>query len=165
MLDVRELRKDPKIFEARLKTKIPEADLSLILSLDEKIRALKTEVEELKLKRNQSSKEIGYRKQRGEDISAFMAEMGALGQKISELDERAAKLEEKIHEELAVLPNLPMDDIPVSPSPKDNVLHQNGRRKAGLFLPLQKPRRAERKAPFFRLCPRSENLRFRLASL
>ena len=78
MLDIKELRKDPKAFEAKLKTKIPEIDISPILGLDEKIRALKTEAEELKSKRNQSSKEIGYRKQKGEDISAFMAEMGAM---------------------------------------------------------------------------------------
>jgi len=121
MLDIKELRKDPSAFEAKLKTKIPEVDIGPVIALDEKLRAIKTEVEELKSKRNQSSKEIGYRKQKGEDIAAFMAEMGALGDKIAVRDQEAARLESDIHEMLAVLPNLPMDDIPVSPSPKDNV--------------------------------------------
>ena len=121
MLDIKELRKDPKAFEAKLKTKIPEIDISPILNLDEKIRALKTEAEELKSKRNQSSKEIGYRKQKGEDITAFMAEMGALADQIAKHDQEASRLEAEILSLLSILPNLPMDDIPVSPSPKDNV--------------------------------------------
>ncbi len=121
MLDIKELRKDPKGFEARLKTKVSEIDLRPILTLDEKIRSLKTEAEELKSKRNHSSKEIGLRKQKGEEIAPFLAEMTALAEEIAARDQEAAKLEEKIDQMLSVLPNLPMDDIPVSPFPKDNV--------------------------------------------
>jgi seryl-tRNA synthetase len=121
MLDIKELRKDPKAFEAKLKTKFPEFDIAPVLSLDEKIRKLKTEAEELKSKRNLASKEIGYRKQKGEDINAFMAEMGKLADEIAGRDAQAVHFENQIHELLAVLPNLPMDDVPVSPSPKDNV--------------------------------------------
>jgi len=121
MLDIKELRKDPTAFEAKIKTKSPEIDISPILTLDERIRALKTEAEELKSKRNQSSKEIGYRKQKGEDIASFMAEMGALADQIAVRDQESAKLEADIQQMLSVLPNLPMDDIPISPSPKDNV--------------------------------------------
>ena len=82
MLDLKELRKDPKGVEARLKTKLAEADLSLILQLDERIRILKTEAEELKAKRNLASKEIGLKKQKGEDVSRFMAEMTTLADEI-----------------------------------------------------------------------------------
>lgn len=121
MLDIKELRKDPLAFEAKLKTKIPEIDLKPIIALDEKIRILKTEAEELKSQRNRSSKEIGYRKQKGEDITAFMEEMGVLADKISLRDQEAAELEAEIQKFLSALPNLPMDDIPISPSPKDNV--------------------------------------------
>ncbi|HSX38632.1 MAG TPA: serine--tRNA ligase [Chlamydiales bacterium] len=121
MLDIKELRKDPKIFAAKLKTKLPEVDLSSILELDEQIRSLKTEAEELKSKRNQSSKEIGYKKQKGEDISFFMEKMGDLAQEIALRDESCAKLETKIHSLLAALPNIPLDEVPVSLSPQDNV--------------------------------------------
>jgi len=121
MLDIKELRKDPKTFERKLKNKVPDANVSHLLSLDEKIRALKTEVEELKSKRNHSSKEIGMKKQKGEDVSSFMSEMTTLSDKISGMDQEVARVEEEFRYSLAVLPNLPMDDIPVSPSPKDNV--------------------------------------------
>lgn len=121
MLDLKELRKDPRGFEAKLKNKVPEVSLSPLLSLDEKLRALKTEVEELKSKKNHASKEIGQKKQKGEDISAFMQELSALGDQIHAGDQAIAQVERELEQTVAVLPNIPMDDVPVSPSPKDNV--------------------------------------------
>lgn len=121
MLDLKTLRKDPQGLEEKLKNKVPEVSLSPIIALDEKLRALKTDAEDLKSKKNSASKEIGAKKQKGEDISKFMAEMNALGEKIALRDQEIAKVEEELNYSVAVLPNVPMDDVPVSPSPKDNV--------------------------------------------
>lgn len=121
MLDLKELRKDPTGTEQKLKNKIGEVSLSPLLSLDEKIRALKTKAEELKAKQNNASKEIGQRKQRGEEIAPFMETLGSLAEEIRSLDVQAAELEAALQHELALLPNLPMSDVPISPSPKDNV--------------------------------------------
>lgn len=121
MLDIKEIRKDPKTLEQKLKNKVPETSLVPILELDERIRALKTEVEELKSQRNQSSKDIGMRKQKGEDVSPYMSGLSALSDKIAAKDHEVTKVEEELKGQLAVLPNVPMDDIPISPSPKDNV--------------------------------------------
>lgn len=121
MLDLKELRKDPRGVESKLKNKVAEVSLSPVLTLDEKLRALKTEAEDLKSKKNHASKEIGAKRQKGEDISHFMTEMHRLGEQITELDHAMAKVEEELQSSIAVLPNVPMDDVPVSPSPKDNV--------------------------------------------
>ncbi len=121
MLDIKELRKDPKTFEIKLKNKVPEANISHVMELDERIRALKTEVEELKSKRNNSSKEIGLKKQKGEDVSPYMRDLSTLSDTIAVRDQEVSKIEEELKYALSVLPNLPMDDIPISPSPKDNV--------------------------------------------
>lgn len=121
MLDLKNLRKNPQEIEKKLKNKIPEISLSPLLALDEKLRGLKTEVEELKSKRNTSSKEVGIRKQKGEEIAPFMAELSKLSDRIAQIDAEVTKLEAELQNELAALPNLPDDDIPISPSPKDNV--------------------------------------------
>ncbi len=121
MLDLKELRRDPTGTEEKLRNKVPDVSLGRILELDERLRALKTEVEELKSKKNHSSKEIGLRKQKGEDISTAMLEMSQLGERIAQGDGEIAQVEEELKHRIAVLPNLPMDDVPVSPSPKDNV--------------------------------------------
>jgi seryl-tRNA synthetase len=121
MLDVKELRKDPKGFETKLKNKVPEVNLIPLIELDERIRNLKTEVEEKKSQRNNASKEIGLKKQRGEDISSFMQEMASMADKIALHDRDISQLEKELEMQLSCLPNLPMDDVPISPSPKDNV--------------------------------------------
>lgn len=137
MLDLKELRKDPKALEEKLKNKVPEVSLSPLLRLDEKLRALKTEAEELKSKKNHASKEIGMKKQKGEDVSGVMVEMTSLGDKIAVLDQESAKVEAELQSFVAVLPNIPMDDIPISPSPKDNVCIKSWGEKTEFSFPFK----------------------------
>lgn len=127
MLDLKLLRKDPQTVEKKLKTKDPEASVSKILAMDEKIRHLKYDVERIKSKRNHLSKEIGDAKRQGQDVTALMDEVTGLGDKIKEIDEDLAKLEQEQNLELASLPNLPEDDVPLGPDAKANVcLHSWG---------------------------------------
>jgi seryl-tRNA synthetase len=121
MLDIKELRKDPKSFEKKLQNKIADVSLTPILALDERVRSLKTEVEDLKSKRNQSSKEIGMKKQKGEDVSPYLSDLSALSEAIAVRDRETNEVEEELRSALAILPNLPMEEIPISDSPKDNV--------------------------------------------
>lgn len=121
MLDMRLLRKDWKFVESKLQTKDSSIDLSLIMVLDEKIRDIKGQVEELKSSRNTLSKEIGEKKRKGEDSSSLMEQVSGLGDKISDLDRELKNLEEELNDKVSLLPNLPKDEIPVSPDPKDNV--------------------------------------------
>jgi seryl-tRNA synthetase len=137
MIDLKELRKDPQSLEQKLQTKVPEVSLSHLLSLDEKIRSLKTEVEELKAKKNAVSKTIGIKKQKGEDVSSVMEEMADLGDIISKKDQEIAKIDQKLHAQLSVLPNVPMDDVPVSPSPKDNVCIKEWGKKREFDFPFK----------------------------
>jgi seryl-tRNA synthetase len=58
-----------------------------------------------------------------------MKELATLGDTIAEKDKEITVLEEKLHGLLSVLPNFPMDDVPVSPSAADNkVLHMHGKK-------------------------------------
>jgi seryl-tRNA synthetase len=137
MLDIKELRKDPKGIEAKLKNKVPEVSLSPLLILDEKLRALKTRIEELKSKKNHASKEIGTKKQKGEDVSSVMTEMSTLGEEIAKGDAEITQIEQELNQFVAELPNIPMDDIPVSPSPKDNVCIKEWGQKKEFSFPFK----------------------------
>jgi len=137
MLDMKELRNDPIGFEAKLKSKIPDTNLSPILAIDKKIRSLKTIAEELKCKKNQASKEIGYKKQKNEDVSSEIAEIDSLGERIATLNEETVLLEEEIHQLLGMLPNLPMNDIPISPDPKCNVCIKTVGKKPTFSFPFK----------------------------
>jgi seryl-tRNA synthetase len=129
MLDMKLLRKESAMIEKKLKTKDPECNLGPILELDEKIRGIKAEVEELKSKRNHLSKEIGEKKRKGQDAASEMAEVSGMGEKISRFDHELTSLEEQINAALSCLPNIPMDEIKVSLDPKDNVCIKTFREK------------------------------------
>jgi seryl-tRNA synthetase len=122
MIDIRLIRKDPEYILRRLRTKVADADISKLLMLDETVRSKKTEVEALKAKRNDASDEIGQLKRAGHDVSGPVHEMSMIAEHIHQLDSEVTAIEAQITDELARLPNLPMEDIPVSPDPKDNVV-------------------------------------------
>jgi seryl-tRNA synthetase len=121
MIDIKLIRLSREAVEKKLKTKDPAIDLSPIVALDERIRVVKMNVEELKASRNHLSKEIGEKKRKKQDASELMQEVAGLGDKIAILDQELGVLEEELKQKLACLPNLPQDQIKVSPDPKDNV--------------------------------------------
>lgn len=137
MLDIKLLRKDPQGIEAKLKTKDPEIDLSLLLSLDEKIRQVIGEVEELQAKRNALSKEIGERKRKGEDVAEVMSQVAGLGDKVSTLNHERTELEKELTHKLACLPNIPSDAAKISPDPKDNVCIKSWGEKREFDFPFK----------------------------
>lgn len=121
MLDIRLIRANKNGIEQRLKTKDPEIDLTPLVELDEKIRIIKAQVEEIKATRNHLSKEIGEKKRAKADCSSLMQEVAGIGDKITFLDHELSTLESALNHNLSCLPNLPEEGIKVALDPKDNV--------------------------------------------
>ncbi len=122
MLDIRLIRKDKEGIEKQLKTKDPQIDLSSIYQLDNEIREGKTHIEQLKAKRNEISQMIGELKRSGKDATEPLNQVGKWAEEIHQGDHRIKELEECINEQLARLPNLPLDSIKISQDPKENVI-------------------------------------------
>lgn len=122
MLDIKLLRKDPKGVEAKLKTKDPSINLTVILDLDTRLRELKTKVENLKATRNEFSQKIGEMRRVKQDASEMVKEVASMADEIHQLDHQIQQVEEQFNYEFSKLPNLPMDDIKISHDPADNVI-------------------------------------------
>lgn len=122
MIDIKLIRKNRQEIEAKLKTKDPSIDLTHIFELDEKVRHIKTQVEQLKATRNEASQQIGNLKRQGKDASEILAQVARHADEIHALDQQLSPLEAEFTNEMAKLPNLPMDDIKISPTPQDNVV-------------------------------------------
>ncbi len=137
MLDIKLIRNDPKAVEKKLKTKVPEASLDDVVRFDDRIRDIKAKVEQLKARRNEASEIIGQKKRKGEDASKLVEEMGSLGHEIHALDHELQQLEPKFIDALARLPNLPFDDILVSPNPQDNVVVKSWGKKPEFSYPFK----------------------------
>lgn len=137
MLDIRLIRKDRTSIEAKLKTKDPLIDLAHICQIDQQIREDKTDVENLKAKRNEYSQKIGELKRAGQDTSELLSQVAQFAEEIHQLDHRLKQMEEEFNQELARLPNLPMDDIKISQDPKENVVIKEVGQKPSFSFPFK----------------------------
>ena len=120
MIDLATLRREREWFEERLRSRGSTLDLSRFDEIDTERRRKITEVEALKRKRNETSKEIGKRKAKGEDISAIAAEMKKLSATIKELEEKVKELDQQLYDFLALIPNPPHESVPIGEGEEDN---------------------------------------------
>jgi seryl-tRNA synthetase len=121
MLDLKFVRQNPDLIRQTLKNKNVNVDLDRLLALDVERRQNLTEVEQLKARRNEVSKQVGMLKKQGQDASAIIAEMGQLGDRIKELDERERAIDAELTDLLYQLPQIPDPDVPVGHDENDNV--------------------------------------------
>ena len=106
MLDIKFVRSNPDAVVAGMKKRGMDLDLAPFLALDEKRRALLTEVEQLKNMRNTVSKEIGKMKKNGENADELVAKMGKVGEDIKALDQQVAEVDAKMEEIILSIPNI-----------------------------------------------------------
>ncbi len=121
MLDIKLIRENPEEIIRRLQTR--GADFLVIrdiLKWDEERRLLLTEVEVKKNFRNEASKRIGLLKREGRDTSDIMREVADTNDKIVELDNKVAIIEDKIQKIMTILPNVPRETVKVGTSDADN---------------------------------------------
>lgn len=120
MLDLRFVRSNPDIIRQTLINKGVTVDLDRILALDVERRQLLAEVEQLKARRNEVSKQVGVLKKQGQDASAIIAEMGSIGDRIKELDDRGRRVEDELKDLMYQLPNVPAPDVPIGKDESGN---------------------------------------------
>jgi seryl-tRNA synthetase len=115
------LRDDPEKVRQALANR--NADLSMLDAwqrLDGERRAELVEIEELKRRRNEASREIGKIKQQKGDATAAIAETGQLKARIEELEGRLAAIEPELSAIELSIPNLPHESVPVGHGEADN---------------------------------------------
>jgi seryl-tRNA synthetase len=120
MLDIHFVRDHPEAVLEGLAKRGEGTRVDELLSLDARRRALLTEMEAMKRRRNESSKEIGRIMKAKGNATALRDEMKALGEKVTELESRVSEAEAALEELLVRLPNLPHASVPIGRSAEDN---------------------------------------------
>jgi seryl-tRNA synthetase len=120
MLNLQLIRDDPDLVRAAARSKNVDLDLDALLALDGEVRALKTEIDELRRQRNEIS--AGFK-------SAPPEERAALGARAKEMGARAGEAEKGLGEKQAALdalmlrlPNIPWEGAPVGPDESFNTV-------------------------------------------
>ncbi|MEJ1968897.1 MAG: serine--tRNA ligase [Rhizomicrobium sp.] len=126
MHDIRSIRDNADAFVAGLERRGGSEWGALVLDLrktDEELRTLLTELQARQARRNEASKLIGQAKAKKDEAgaAALMAEVAGLKDAIQQGEQRQRTLEAELKAKLAVLPNIPADDVPQGAGEDDNV--------------------------------------------
>jgi seryl-tRNA synthetase len=133
MLDIKFIRENPDVVREALQNRHSDDSIDDILVLDERRRGLIVEVEALKARRNDVSKEIGRTK---EKPPALLKEMRQIGDRIKALDEQVASIEKDLNDRLLRIPNIQHSSVPIGAGSEDNkTIRQWGEQRKFDFEP------------------------------
>jgi seryl-tRNA synthetase len=136
VLDLKAIRSDPERVKAALARRGAAKQVDELLALDARRRELLPEVEDAQAERKTLSKQIGERKQAGEEAGELMATVQGLKERIESGKGELEQVEAKLDELALTLPNIPDPDAPEGMTEEDAVvLREVGERPQFDFEP------------------------------
>ncbi|MBF0122586.1 MAG: serine--tRNA ligase [Candidatus Omnitrophica bacterium] len=126
MLDLRFIRENVLRVREGLAAKNAVGRLDELLALDEKRRELIVKIDELKAKKNAANEEITSLLKQKQDPKDKIASMKVIASQVDALEPEQKAIDEKIHEILMFIPNLPHPSIPVGGPDKNRVVRSWG---------------------------------------
>jgi seryl-tRNA synthetase len=123
VFDIKWIRENPETFDRGLVKRGLEPLSAKLMALDEDRRKTLARLQDAQSRRNAASKEIGKAKAAKDEAraQALMAEVADLKETIQGGEAEAKEIEARLNAELAQIPNLPLDDVPVGPDETANV--------------------------------------------
>ena len=119
MIDIRLIREDRPLVDRAMESRGMSGVLEPVVKADEKHLLLLQEIEGLRAKHNQASKQFGQSKERPPEL---MAEMRELGEKIAELQRKTKEAKDELDTLLLELPNIPHESVPIGKDADDNIV-------------------------------------------
>ena len=124
MLDLNYVRDNLDTVRTALQSRhFDQTALDAFAEADSERRRVIAESDQLNAQRNASSREIGNLMKEGkkEEAEARRAEVSGLKDRIAELDQLRSQTENRMHELLSTLPNIPHASVPVGEGETENV--------------------------------------------
>jgi len=122
MLDIKRIREEYESIKKAVESRgHGDFGLSTVLELDDKRKSILAEVEAMKNKQNQDSKQIPKLKKEGVDTTQLMAEMKTLSEKIKGLDAQVSEVETNLKNALLNIPNTPCELCPIGEDDSANL--------------------------------------------
>ncbi len=122
LLDLKFIRSHQEIVKEALAKRSNDFELEQVLVWDERRRSIISESEKLKNSRNTLSQEVGRLKAAKQDATELMDEVRGISRQIKEMDQELADLDERLNQELLLIPNIPHETVPVGTDEEDNVV-------------------------------------------
>jgi seryl-tRNA synthetase len=109
VLDIRLIRTDSERVRAALARRQADGLLDEVLALDERRRALQTEVDALRAERNTAAQAIGEAKRAGRDAAAEVSAAAELRDRLAAREAALRALDAEFERAMLALPNIPHD--------------------------------------------------------
>lgn len=137
MLPIKKILKDAANIEKKLQTKDPSISLKELIESYQTYAANLTKLERLKENLNSLSKEIAEKKRAKEDATDILKKVSSIKIEIKDLHAASADDKSRYEARIAMLPNIPDDDIKVSLDPEDNVCIKTVGEKRNFDFPIK----------------------------
>ena len=126
MIDINLIRNSRKLVEDNLKKKYQEEKLPIldeIVSLDTKVRGLKTEGDNLRQLRNKISDEIGslFKEKKIDEANKRKEEVKEINEKLISIENEEDKFSKELKEKMMIIPNIIAEDVPIGKDDSENV--------------------------------------------
>lgn len=126
MIDINLIRTNPELVKANIKKKFQDEKLKNvdeILKLDEKIRELKQEGDNLRSSRNSLSSQIGLlmKDKKIEEANELKSRVQANNIRIGDIEKEEAALSLELKKLMMTIPNIIADDVPIGKDDSENV--------------------------------------------
>ena len=126
MIDIKFLRENPEVVKENIRKKFQNHKLNLVdevLELDKQSRELTLICDDLRSRRNSSSKEIGALMAQGkkDEAEAKKKEVQEINQKLAENEGKEEELKVQIKEKMMKIPNIMHESVPVGEDDSKNV--------------------------------------------
>lgn len=118
MLDIQFIRDNPELVKTKSTQKGYKVQIGEILELDGQRRTRLTQIDELRARRNAQAAELKQGRPSPEQITAGRQ----LKEELASLEADLAKIDCEYMSLLKVVPNMPLDDVPIGGSEDDNVV-------------------------------------------
>ena len=126
MIDINLIRTNPNLVKENIKKKFQDHKLEYVdkvLALDEKIRALKKEGDNLRADRNSLSSKIGMlmKEKNIDKANQIKEQVVANNKRINEIEKEEEGLSAQLKKYMMAIPNIIADDVPIGKDDSENV--------------------------------------------
>lgn len=123
MHDIKAIRDNPAAFDTGLARRGLPPQSAQLIAVDEERRALIQKLQDGQSRRNDLSKQVGEAMKAGDKAKAeaIKAEVAALKESITVGEESDRQLTQRLNDLLAVIPNIPLEDVPDGTDEHGNV--------------------------------------------
>ena len=126
MIDIKLIRENKDLVKENIKKKFQDEKLKLVdevFDMDEKVRKVQFDVDNLKAEKNKISKEIGMLMGQGkkDEAEKAKARIAEISNEITSGEEEKVKLDEEIKSRMMVIPNIIDESVPIGKDDSENV--------------------------------------------